>query len=140
LCLTPRAPPSGLSTSANTAANPAVTALVPPPGTKKVTSVIVLPTGANNRAGLNALKVFVSDGLWKVSARPAGGACTKPVPGVSITAPRLLRNTVNGVGPGEVAVEPPPSQLISRRPVAMGPAALPLLTPPIAARNSSTDD
>ena len=37
--------------------------------------------------------------MW---ARPSSGACTKPVPGVVMFAPRVLRNTVNGVGPGEV--------------------------------------
>src|SRR5687767_14942887 len=55
-------------------------------------------------------------------------------------APRLWRNTVKGVGPGEVAVEPPPSQLISRRPPSSGPGLLPLLTAPSAARYRSTVD
>src|SRR5678815_1205792 len=52
--------------------------------------------------------------------------------------PRVTRNTSNGVGPRDVAVDPPPSQLISRRPAASGPGALPLLGAPSAARNAST--
>ncbi len=51
---------------------------------------------------------------------------------------RVLKNTVKGVGPGEDVVAPPPSQLISRRPLVKGPAALPLLGSPTAPRNAST--
>src|SRR5262245_37296577 len=109
--------------------------MLPPPGTKNVTSVTVLSRGANSRTGLNAWKLVASDGLTKISARPEAGACTNPDPGVSMTLPRELRNTVNGVGPGEVFVDPPPSQLISRRPVRSGPGVLPLLVPPSAVRN-----
>src|SRR5262245_43623963 len=53
-------------------------------------------------------------------------------------APRVLKKTVNGVPPGADVVAPPPSQLISRRPLVKGPAALPLLGLPTAARNAST--
>jgi hypothetical protein len=53
-------------------------------------------------------------------------------------APRVLKNTVNGVAPGADVVAPPPSQLISRRPLVKGPAALALLGLPKAARNAST--
>src|SRR5215208_2234982 len=67
---------------------------------------------------------------------PDGGACTNPLPGVVRSAPRLARNVVNGVAP-TVVVAPPPSQLISRRPVACA-APLPLLMPPSAALNWST--
>ena len=48
----------------------------------------------------------------------------KPVPGVVIVAPRVFWNTVNGVGPGEGVVAPPPSQLISRRPDAERPGVV----------------
>src|SRR3954451_6560488 len=66
------------------------------------------------------------------------GVCKKPVPGVVNVPPRIFWKTVNGDGPGAVTVEPPPSQLISRRPPANGPGALPLLGLPSWARKAST--
>ena len=104
LCLTPRPPPSGLSTSEKTAPKPWTS---PRMSTcrfleqKKVTSVMVLPTGANSRTGLKNPKVVASDGLAECVRKARRGACTNPVPGVVIRAPRELRNTSNGVGPGE---------------------------------------
>ena len=50
----------------------------------------------------------------------------------------MLRNPLKGVPAGAVALEPPPSQLISRRPPARGPGALPLTGLPMLARNRST--
>jgi len=49
----------------------------------------------------------------------------------------MFWNPLNGVGEDVVAA-PPPSQLISRRPLARGPAEFMLFTPPIAARNALT--
>src|SRR4051794_1628237 len=66
------------------------------------------------------------------------GVCKKPVPRVVNVPPRVFWNTVNGDGPGAVTVEPPPSQLISRRPPASGPGALPLLGSPSCPRKTST--
>src|SRR5262249_24339331 len=72
---------------------------------------------------------------------PDGGACVRPVPGVVNWAPRVFRKTMNGFcgGRGAVVSAPPPSQLISRRPLVCGPA-LPLLGSPKAERNASTVD
>src|SRR3546814_3238857 len=63
---------------------------------------------------------------------------SNPVPDVVFTLPRL-ENVVIGVG-NWVASEasPPPSQLISRRPLGWVPGVLPLLAPPIWARKAST--
>src|SRR3954471_21927888 len=66
------------------------------------------------------------------------GVCKKPVPGVVNVPPRVFWKAVNGDGPGAVTVEPPPSQLISRRLPASGPGALPLSGFPSWARQSFT--
>src|SRR6478736_5408163 len=114
------------------------------PGTKNSPSVTLLSTGLNKRNGLNALKIVPYVGLLKSPASPpsgppAGGACVRPVPGVVNSAPRVLRNTSKGVtGADVVSFAPPPSQLISRRPLPSGPGALPLLGSPSVARNAST--
>ena len=61
---------------------------------------------------------------------PDGGAWESPCPGVVNRAPRVFRNTLNGVtGAVVVSLFPPPSQLISRRPVANDVATLPLSVP-----------
>ena len=55
-----------------------------------------------------------------MSARPDAGAWTNPLPRVVMLAPRVFRNVVKGV-PVRVVVALvglPPSQLISRRPLA----------------------
>src|SRR4030095_2578606 len=79
--------------------------------------------------------------LLNWAARPEGGAWMKPLPGAGVVncAPRVLRNPLNGV-PEIVVAWPPPSQLISRRPVVSGPAVMPLLGSPSAARKASTVD
>src|SRR6185295_17437777 len=140
--LAPRFPflePPGWSTSEKTAPNPVVVAdMLGLPGTEKSTSVMLLPMALNSRTGLNACKIASYVGLPKVVATPESGACTTRVQGVVKRAPRF-RKPVNGVGTTAVAAEPPPSQLISRRPPASGPAALPLLGAPSAARNPSTE-
>src|SRR5438876_7093947 len=76
---------------------------------------------------------------WPPRRPPGGGACERPVPGVKNWPPRVFRNTLNGVtGTSVLTFAPPPSQLISRRPLASGPGALPLLGFPRAARKAST--
>ena len=52
--------------------------------------------------------------------------------------PRVLVNAVSGEVLEAAVVAPPPSQLISRRPVANGPALFPLFGSPKAVRNEST--
>src|SRR5262245_57255495 len=64
--------------------------------------------------------------LLNVVANPEGGACTNPVPGVAKRAPRFW-NQANGVAAGVVAELPPPSQLISRRPLKIGPGLFPFI-------------
>ena len=81
-------------------------------------------SGLNSRTGLNALKAVAYEGLLKVAARPSTGAWMKPSPLVVKRPPRLTRNPSNGVGTMDVAVEPPPSQLISRRPSANRPGGV----------------
>src|SRR5262245_10221548 len=135
------------STSENTAPNPLTPAgTVPPvPGMEKTPSVILLPIGANRRFGLKGAN---SAAYWalirsRLSRPPVAAAWVRPVPGVVNVAPRsvgAVRNVVKGVT-GAVPLMtggPPPSQLISRRPVASGPAALPLLGLPSAALKSLT--
>ena len=70
-------------------------------------------------------------------AMPLSGACTKLVPGVDSSAPRMFWKPLKMDGDTVIAA-PPPSQLISRRPPASGPAALPLFGLPAEARNAST--
>src|SRR5437667_1443843 len=89
-------------------------------------------------------------GLLNRPARPpggnrtgsaVGGACTNPVPsGVVKSAPRVTRKPSNGFPATAVVwLLPPPSQLISRRPLGSGPRALPLFGAPSAARYASTE-
>src|SRR5206468_11028706 len=63
--------------------------MLPPPGTKKSTSVMLLPIALNSRDRLNALKIVPYVGLLNTftSASPAGGAWTNPVPSVVKSAP-----------------------------------------------------
>ena len=70
-----------VSTSESTAPNPSVAAGVPPlvPGTKKLTSVSVLPAGENRRGALNVVK-FPYVAVLNVVARPEGGAWMCPAP------------------------------------------------------------
>jgi hypothetical protein len=115
--------------------------LPPVPGIENVTSVIVLSNGVNRRRGLNVAKVVAYVGLMssRLSVPPVSGACVSPMPGVVNVAPRVFSKTVNGVTGGVPTVTaPPPSQLISRRPLASGPGLLALLGSPSAPRNAST--
>src|SRR6266567_4086641 len=73
------------------------------------------------------------------TAPPVMGVWVRPAPGVVKVAPRVFWKVVNGVTAGVPLVAPPPSQLISRWPVAEGPP-LPLSGLPSAARNASTVD
>src|SRR5260370_31490525 len=99
---------------------------------------MLMPTGVNNRSGLKVLKMLAYVGLLKRVARPDGGAWERPTPGVVNRPPRVCRKTSNGVTGGLVVkLLPPPSQLISRRPVGSV-GALPLFGSPRAARNAST--
>ena len=73
--------------------------LLPPPGTKKSVSVMLLSIALKSRAALNALKMVPYVGLLNTPTSPpggnragsaAGGACTNPVPsGVVKSAPRV---------------------------------------------------
>src|SRR5262245_12686796 len=109
---------------------------------EKKPSVILLPIGANRRFGLKGAKSAAYWGLIRsrLSAPPVAAACVRPVPGVVNVAPRVFWNTVNGVAGAVPSMTggPPPSQLISRRPLNNGPALLALLGLPKAARNAST--
>src|SRR5439155_18595464 len=140
--------PSGRSTSVKTAPKPLTVAGWRPlvPGMKNTPSVMLLPTGVNNRDGLKVLKILAYVGLPNSTAKPPwgppdGGACERPNPGVVNWLPRVFRNTLNGVTGAVVSrtFGLPPSQLISRRPLVSGPGLLPLLGFPSAARNASTE-
>jgi len=72
-----------------------------------------------------------------VVAKLEGGAWTKPVPAVVNSEPRVTWNPANGVLE-TVVVVPPPSQLISRRPLGSGPGLFPLFGLPKIPRNVST--
>src|SRR5262245_7557272 len=132
------------STSENTTPNPLTpAATVPPvPGMEKTPSVILLPSGANRRFGLKGAKSVAYWGLIvsRLSWPPVAAAWVRPVPGVVNVAPRVFWNTVNGVTAAVPSITggPPPSQLISRRPVPSGPALLALFGSPSAALNSLT--
>src|SRR4030095_3841071 len=139
--------PSGWSTSVKTAPKALTIAGLAPlvPGMKNTASVMLLPTGVNNRDGLKARKMLPQGGLSKNARKtpcgpPDGGACDRPSPGVVNWLPRVFRNTLNGVTGAVVSrmFGLPPSQLISRRPLWSGPGLLPLLGSPTAARNAST--
>src|ERR1700738_2826896 len=92
------------STSENTAPKPVTVAGTPPfvPGTKNATFVRVLAIGVKRRGSLKVRKALYI-ALLKVVARPDGGACTKPVPDVVKSAPRMFWNPLNGVGESVVA-------------------------------------
>src|SRR5262249_2314998 len=132
------------STSENTAPNPLTPAGVVPfvPGMEKTPSVILLPIGANSRFGLKGAKNAAYWGLIRsrLSRPPVAAAWVRPVPGVVNVAPRVFWKTVNGVTGGVPSMTggPPPSQLISRRPVASDPGLLPLFGLPSAALKSLT--
>src|SRR5215831_18909120 len=132
------------STSENTAPNPLTPAgVVPPvPGMEKTPLVILLPIGANRRFALKGAK---SVAYWRLirsrlSAPPVAAAWVRPVPGVVNVAPRVFWNTVNGVTGAVPSMTggPPPSQLISRRPLESGPGLLPLFGLPRAPLKAST--
>ena len=69
--------------------------------------------------------------------KPKRGVAWTSLSAVVKRAPRLLRKPSNGVEESVVAA-PPPSQLISRRPLGSGPGSLPLLGSPKAARKAFT--
>jgi hypothetical protein len=120
------------STSEKIAPKPRVRAAPPPPGSEKVTSTMLLPIAEKRRTGENASNTPAYDGsMFEKSV----AFCSKPVPGVVKVAPRMVVKAVNGDAPGAVVVAPPPSQLISRRPLASGPGAFPLFGFPRSARN-----
>src|SRR5262245_31215547 len=131
------------STSENTAPNPITPAgVVPPvPGIEKTASIILLPIGANRRFGLKGAKSVAYWGLIRsrLSAPPVAAAWVRPVPGVVNVAPRESWKVVNGVTGAVPLITggPPPSQLISRRPLG-SPGLLPLFGLPSAALKAST--
>src|SRR5262245_20897504 len=132
------------STSENTAPNPTTPAgVVPPvPGIEKTPLVILLPIGANRRFWLKGAKSVAYWGLIRsrLSAPPVAAAWVRPVPGVVNVAPRVFWKVVNGVTGAVPSITggPPPSQLISRRPLGSGPGLLALFGLPSAALKAST--
>ena len=98
--------PSCWSTSVKTAPKPRTVAGTAPllPGKKNEPSVMLLPTGVNNRDGLKVLKILAYVGLLKSSARPDGAAWERPAPGVVNCPPRVFRKVTNGVTGGVVAI------------------------------------
>src|SRR6266540_6808296 len=71
---------------------------------------------------------------------PLMGVCVKPLPGVVNVPPRVFWKTRKGVIAAVPFGSPPPSQLISRRPLSSGPGLLALLGSPKAVRKASTVD
>src|SRR5262245_26555686 len=134
----------GRSTSENTTPNPLTPAgMVPPvPGMENSPSVTLLLIGVNSRFALKGAKSAAYWGLIRsrLSRPPESAAWVRPVPGVVNVAPRVFWNTVNGVTGGVPSITggPPPSQLISLRPLGNGPGALPWMGFPSAALNAST--
>src|SRR5262245_6715640 len=85
------------STSVNTAPNPNTVAGVLVPGSKKNTSVTLLPSGANSRGMLNVSKL---DGYCELMSPNSGDdwpLISKPVPGVVKTAPLVVGSELNVV-------------------------------------------
>src|SRR5258706_15765201 len=113
------------------------------PGTKKFTSVIVLPSAVKSRGELNVVKRpgYVALMLPNSTAVPeAALALTcNAVPGVDKTTPRGELTLKKLAGKRFGAEEPSgtPSQLISRRPLPKEPATLALSVPKLV-RNAST--
>src|SRR4030095_6022243 len=130
------------STSVNTAPNPLVVAGMSVPCLKKCTSVTLLPRGVNSRGELNVVKITGYVALRSPNSGMGWPLISKLVPGVMKTAPRVVGAVLKVVmGIGKVvaaAPAPPPSQLISRRPLGRGPGVLPLLVDPTALRKAST--
>src|SRR5438093_5387641 len=69
---------------------------------------------------------------------PLMGVCVKPLPRVVNVPPRVSWKARKGGMAAVPFVAPPPSQLISRRPLSSGPGLLALLGSPKAARKAST--
>src|SRR5262245_33398545 len=109
---------------------------------EKKPSVILLPIGANRRFGLKGAKSVAYWGLIRsrLSRPPVAAAWVRPVPGVVNVAPRVSWKVVNGVTGAVPLITggPPPSQLISRRPLESGPGLLPLFGSPSAVLKSLT--
>src|SRR4029453_4559866 len=108
----------------------------------KFTSVILLPRGVNSRGELNVVKIPGYVALRSPNSGVGGPLISKTVPAVLKTAPRAkgaVLKVVMGIGKVIAAAPaPPPSQLISRRPLGRGPGVLPLLGEPTALRKAST--
>src|SRR4051812_15398227 len=112
------------------------------PGTKKLTSVMLLPSAVNSRCVLNGAKScgYVGSMLPKsVGAMPALALTWNPVPGVENTTPRGLFTLKKLAGRllGADSASGTPSQLISLRTPPNEPLAPATVPPPIAARNAS---
>src|SRR5262245_65123873 len=109
---------------------------------EKKPSVILLPIGANRRFGLKGAKSAAYWGLIRsrLCRPPVAAAWVRPVPGVVNVAPRVFWKVVNGVTGAVPSITggPPPSQLISRRPLRSGPGLLALFGLPSAALKAST--
>ena len=124
------------STSVKTTPNPFTAAgtAPPEPGRVNVASMMLLSSGTKSRTGLKVANAVAHVALmaerlpWTPpilgamsTVPPAMGVWVRPLPGVVKVAPRVFWKTVNGVTAAVPLVAPPPSQLISRCPIACGP-------------------
>ena len=131
----------------NTAPKALTRAAVVDPGTKKFTSVIVLPSGVKSFWALNVVKIVGKLGsrlpnLTGVLVELTALALTSnPLPGVLKTTPRgeFTLKKVAGKLLGAENASGTPSQLISRRPLPNEPATFGLSVPRVV-RNASTVD
>ena len=118
--------PSGWSTSVKTAPKPVTVAGYDCPigaGHEEQSFGDVAAYRGEQARGAEGAEDGAVGRIVEEPARPLGpargGACERPVPGVVNWPPRVFRNTLNGVT-GVVVPRwrcPPPSQLISRRPL-----------------------
>src|SRR5882757_3666954 len=115
-----------------------VVAAVVVPGTKKLTSVVLLFTAVKSFCGLKVWKSFGNPNRGGV-AGPALALTRKPVPGVLKTTPRgeFTLKKLAGSKFGSENKSGTPSQLISRRRPPRSPFAPATAPPPTADRKAS---
>src|SRR5688572_20169082 len=133
------------STSVNTAPKPDVVAGVVEPGTKKLTSVMLLPRAVKSRCGENVVNVeeyvalMLSNSIGVTVGLDESALTWNPEPGVEKTTPRgevTLKKSAGRLFGAEEA-SGTPSQLISRRPLPKDPTTL-AFKAPRSVRNAST--
>src|SRR5206468_4406760 len=132
------------STSVKTAPKPFVVAGVLLPGTKKLTSRMLLPNAVKRRCELKVWNIEEYVGLMlsnSIGAIPALPLTWNPVPDVEKTTPRgeLTLKKLAGKLLGAEEASGTPSQLISRRPLEKEPATF-ALSVPSCVRNASIDE